>query len=265
MPGRPVLVALALVLAGACAPRSLQLPSGDGEAFPGYGQAWNEAARGCRAVRSLSAELAISGRVGREKLRGRVIAGFATPGRIRLEAVAPFGPPVFILAASGPSATLLLPREHQVLAGEPASAILGALVGLDLGSDDLLAILAGCVVVSPQAIGGRLYSAGWARVDLAGGVTAYLRREGQRWRIRAGVRPGLLVEYASAGDPVPLTVRMQVVAGDAPPTSDVRVGLSQVEIGASLGPEVFAVKVPADAVPITLADLRQAGPIGERR
>ena len=59
-----------------------------------------------------------------ETLRGRVLAGIAAPGRLRLEAVAPFGPPVFILAASGTSATLLLPRDNRVLTGEPASAIL---------------------------------------------------------------------------------------------------------------------------------------------
>jgi hypothetical protein len=262
---RPVLVPLLAVLAGACAPPRLQLPSGDGEAFPEYGQAWDEAARGCRDVRSLSAELAISGRVGSGKLRSRVIAGFAAPGRIRLEATAPFGPPVFILVASGPSATLLLPRDHQVLAGETPSAILDALVGLDLGADDLLAILAGCVVASPQATGGRSYSAGWARIELADQAIAYVRREATGWRIRGGVRPGVRIEYAPAGDGAPSNVRLQVVASDGSPRSDVRIGLSQVEIDAPLGPEVFVVKVPADAAPITLAGLRQAGPIGERR
>jgi hypothetical protein len=262
---RPVLVLLLAVLAGACAPPRLQLPSGDGEAFPAYEQAWEEAARGCRDIRSLSAELAISGRVGPEKLRGRVIAGFAAPGRIRLEATAPFGPPVFILVANGPTATLLLPREHQVVEGETTSAILDALVGLDLGPDDLLAILAGCVVAAPRATGGRSYSAGWARIDLADDATAYLRREGQRWEIRAGVRRSLRVDYAPAGSGAPSTVRMQVMASDGSPRSEVRIGLSQVEVGVPLGPEVFAVKVPADVTPITLAQLRQAGPIGERR
>jgi hypothetical protein len=265
MRGGPVLVLLAVALAGACAPHRLQLPSGDGGAFPGYEQAWDEATRGCRDVRSLSAELSISGRAGGEKLRGRVIAGFAAPGRIRLEATAPFGPPVFILVASGPTATLLLPRDHQVLTGESVSAILDALVGIDLGPDSLLAILAGCVVASPLATAGRSFASGWARIDLPDHATAYLRREGQRWRIRAGVRPGLLVEYEPAGDGALSNVRLQVVTNGGSPGSDVRLGLSQVEIGVPLGPEVFAVKVPADATRITLADVRHAAPIGERR
>jgi hypothetical protein len=265
---RPLIFILLLAAgagAGACAPRLLQLPSGDGEAFPGYHAAFDEASRGCRDVRSLSAELAISGRAGSEKLRGRVLAGIATPGRLRLEAVAPFGPPVFILAASGTSATLLLPRDNRVLTGEPASAVLGALVGLELGPDDLLAILTGCVVVSPEPSAGRRYPGGWARVDLAGGAVAYLAQEGERWRIRAGVRTGLAIEYEPAAAGGPSRVRLQVSASDATPASDVRLSLSQVDVNPQLGPEVFTVKVPRDATSITLADVRSAGPIGEKR
>jgi hypothetical protein len=251
--------------AGACAPRGLQLPSGGGEAFPEYQRAFGEAARGCRDTRSLSAELAISGRAGGQKLRGRVLAGIAAPGRLRLEAVAPFGPPVFILAASGTSATLLLPRDNRVLTGEPASAILGALVGLELGPDDLLAILSGCIADSPEPSSGRRYPGGWARVDLAGGSVAYLDQKGEGWRIRAGVRPGLAIEYEPPAGGGLSRVRLQVPAGSGTPASDVRLGLSQVEINPQLGPEVFAVKVPRDATPMTLADVRSAGPIGEKR
>jgi outer membrane lipoprotein-sorting protein len=251
--------------AGACAPRRVQLPTGDGEAFPGFQQALDDAVGGCREVWSLSAELAISGRAGGEKLRGRVMAGLAAPGRIRLEAVAPFGSPVFILAASGKTATLLLPRDNRVLTGESSSAILGALVGLDLGADDLLAILSGCVVASPQATAGRSYAGGWLRIDLVGGAGVYLQRAGQRWRVRAGVTPRLLVEYEAAEGGAPSRMRLQVAASGGAPPSDVRVALSQVELNPRLGPEVFAVKVPRDATPITLADLRHRAPVGERR
>jgi hypothetical protein len=264
------LLAFVLLLAaatgpGACAPRVLQLPSGDGEVFPEFQGAFDEASRGCRDVRSLSAELAISGRVGGEKLRGRVLAGIAVPGRLRLEAVAPFGPPVFILVASGTRATLLLPRDNRVLTGEPAAAILGALVGLELGPDDLLAILTGCVVASPEASAGRRYPGGWARVDFAGGAAAYMGHDGPQWRIRAGRRPGLAIEYGPADGGGLSRVRLQVSAGNGTPASDVRLTLSQVDTNPQLGPEVFEVKVPRDATSITLADVRSAGPIGEKR
>jgi len=251
--------------AGACAARGLQLPSGEGEVLAEYQRAFDDASRGCRGVRSLSAELAISGRAGGERLRGRVLAGIAAPGRLRLEAAAPFGPPVFILVDSGTSATLLLPRDNRVLTGESTSAILGALVGLELGADDLLAILSGCVVPSPEASAGRRYPSGWVRIDLAGGAAAYFSREAQGWRIRAGVRPGLAIEYELAGGMGVSRVRLQVAASGGAPASDVRISLSQVETNPQLGPEVFAVKVPRDARPITLAEVRGVGPVGEKR
>ena len=239
----------------------LQLPSGDGEAFPEYQRAFDEASRGCRDVRSLSAELAISGRAGGEKLRGRVLAGIAAPGRLRLEAVAPFGPPVFILAASGTSATLLLPRDNRVLTGEPASAILGALVGLELGPDDLLAILTGCVVASPEAS---------ARPPLPGRMGAGRSRRRRRRVPRrrtgsgGGSEPASGRASRSSTSPPPAGAShacgSRSSASDATPASDVRLSLSQVDMNPQLGPEVFTVKVPRDATPITLADVRSAGP-----
>lgn len=255
---------LAGVVAG-CAGRTVSLPTGEGEPFPGYASAWNEATGGCREIRALAAELSISGRVGSQRLRGRVLAGLAAPDRIRLEAVAPFGAPVFILAADGPSATLLLPRDNRVLRGEPPSAILSALVGLDLGADDLLAILSGCAAPHAEATGGRLFSSGWARIDLSGGATAYLRREGGAgWRVLAGSRRALAFDYEIDHAIVPRAVhlRAEATGGTA---ADIRIGLSDVALNQRYGSEVFAVRVPADAAPISLGALREAGPLGERR
>ncbi len=256
-----------VLLAGAataCASRGLTLPTGEGETFPGYGQAWQEGTSHCRVVRSLSAELVISGRVGRERLRGHVLAGLSAPDRIRLEAAAPFGPPVFILVADGATATLLLPRDNRVLRGEPVAAILEALVGLDLGPSDLLAILSGCVLRDARATGGRIFPSGWARVDMAGGARVFLLQAPPAgWRIRAGVRPPLGFEYQLGADGMPTAVRLRADA-DGGSGADVRIGLSQVAFDPSLGSEVFSVRVPSDAAPISLTELRQAGPIGEK-
>jgi hypothetical protein len=45
------------------------------------------------------------------------VSGFERPGSLRLEGVAPFGSPAFILAARAGRATLLLPRDNRVLSG----------------------------------------------------------------------------------------------------------------------------------------------------
>ena len=80
------------------------------------------------------------------RLRGRVIAGFERPASMRLEGVAPFGPPAFILVARGGDATLLLPRDERVVRGASPEDVLGALTGVALAPADLLAVLTGCVV-----------------------------------------------------------------------------------------------------------------------
>ncbi len=45
---------------------------------------------------------------------------------------------------------------------------------------------------------------------------------------------------------------------------DLRLALSQVEINGTLDPATFRVQVPAGAAPMTLEELRQAGPLAER-
>ena len=54
------------------------------------------------------------------------------PGLAAFEAVAPFGPPGFILAGTDDRATLVFPREAQVLDGAAVPDVLGALAGLTL-------------------------------------------------------------------------------------------------------------------------------------
>ncbi len=264
---RSSLAVLALAgLLAACAPKRFELPSGDGEPFPDYAAAFTAASAGCRDLRTLTAELSVSGKIGHRKMRGRVIAGFERPSRMRLEAVAPAGPPVFVLVADAGSATLVMPRADQVLKGAAPDSVLEALVGVSLGPDDLVAALSGCVAPNPVAAGGHRFPGGWVRVDLAGDSAAYLKLEGSAWQIVAGVRPLFEVEYerATAGPAVPRTVRLRAVSNGGP-GADLVLGLGQVEVDAPVAAKAFTVTIPRSAVPITLADLKQEGPLGEGR
>lgn len=217
----------------------------------------------CGGVRTLTAEIGMSGHAGRQKLRGRVVAGFARPASMRLEGVAPFGPPAFILVARGMNATLLLPRdEPRVLRGAPPQDILGALTGVALGPADLQAILTGCVVPMGEATGGRRHANGWASVDLADGATVYLQPAGQNlWTLRAAKREGWQIEYPSWSGNFPQQVRLQ----STQPSIDVDLtaSLSQIETNKDLEDAAFNVNVPPGAEAITLDELRSAGPLGE--
>jgi outer membrane lipoprotein-sorting protein len=250
--------AFCITLLSACAPRRLALPTDTGAPFPDFANVHAQLSSACRGVRTMTAELGLSGRAGSDRLRGRVHAGFARPDAMRLEGVAPFGPPAFILAARDRTATLLLPRESSVLRGQQADAILGALVGVALGPADVLAILTGCVVPSPAPESGRLHDHNWASIALTGGGELYLQR-GTTWTIRAARRNGWQLEYPAWQGQFPSSVRM--ISQTHAVNVDLTATLSQIETNTDLEATAFTVDVPSDASPVTLEQLREAGPL----
>ena len=222
---------------------------------------------------TLQGELSLSGKAGRQTLRGRALAGFA-PGALRLEALAPFGSPAFILVADGSRGTLLLPRDRRILQDVAPEDILNALIGVPLGPDDLRAVLSGCVKANAMPKSGREFGPDWMSVDLDSGGTVYLQRvNGQpaAWRVVAGRYGGLEIEYPEfAGEqPARIVIRSELVPGVAGSIDRavgnvaLTIGLSQVEVNGDLPrDQLVAVKVPPGMEPITLAQLRDAGPLG---
>jgi outer membrane lipoprotein-sorting protein len=251
-----------VALGAACAPKPIALPSGSGTPFAGAAEAFASATANCRDVRSVTAELGLSGRVGGTKLRGRAIVGLAAPDRIRLEALAPFGPPVFVLASQNGSATLLLPRDDRVLRDEPPEAIVEALAGVRLDPASLRGALAGCGVESSAASGGRTFNGSWAAVDLEGDRTVYLQKTSAGWLVRGAETKLLTITYDEMTGMRPARITIRSRAGDL--QAEVRLRVSQLEMNPALGDEVFTIDVPDDADPLTLGELREAGPLGER-
>ena len=189
-------------------------------------------------------------------MRGRVLAGLA-PGALRLEGVAPFGAPVFILVADGARGTLLLSRERRVVLDTAPEEILNALVGIRLGPDDLRAMLGGCVTASAESTGARAYGADWLAVDLADGGIVYLRRIANAWRIVAGRYRGLEIDYAAfeSGHPSQIVLRGTDLS--------LVLGLEQVEINGDLPrDQLVALTIPEGVAPLSVEQLREAGPLG---
>jgi hypothetical protein len=107
-----------------CGAPLMKLPAGPGAPTADAADALTQAIAVCRGVRTLTAEVAVSGKVSGQRFRARLSAGVAAPASARLEAVAPFGPPIFILVATNDEATLLMPREERVLQhGRPADVL----------------------------------------------------------------------------------------------------------------------------------------------
>jgi hypothetical protein len=239
----------------ACGQPRVTLPGGTGVPAPDFAPAYAQARAACDNVRVLQAELGLSGRAAGQRLRGRVLAGLV-PGALRLEGVAPFGAPVFILVADGTRGTLLLSRDRRVVRDAAPEEILNALVGIRLGPDDLRAMLGGCVRAAADSTGARAYGADWLAVDLAAGGTIYLRRVDGAWRIVAGRYGGLEIDYASFEGDRPSQVALR--GTDLSLALDV----SQVEVNGDLPrDQLVALKIPDDVAPLSLEQLRKAGPL----
>jgi hypothetical protein len=254
----------ATLFSTSCAPALMKLPAGPGAPATDGRDVLADATGACRAVSTITAEIAVAGSVGGQRLRVRISAGVAPPASARLEAVAPFGAPIFIFAAVNDEATLVLPRDGRVLERGSSAAVLEAVAGVPLDAAGLRLALLGCPSLNVDADAAREAGADW-RLARDGAADVYFHRDGAagRWRVAAAshhsaARGDWRAEY-SAFQPngLPQAIRFVSSARDR---FDLRLTLSQVEINASLGADVFRVQVPPNAVPITLDELRHARP-----
>ncbi|MFP5378171.1 MAG: hypothetical protein ACLGHP_00120 [Vicinamibacteria bacterium] len=251
-------MALAATLAG-CAARVPARPPAASTPDPSAVARFVEATRACPGMRTLTAELRLAGRVGTERIRARLIAGFAAPASIRLEAVAPFGPPGFILAGVNDRARLVFPRERQVLDEAAVPDVLDALAGLDLGAGDLRRIVSGCVA-DAEARDGRNHGRGWTSVALGAETRVYLRERQGRTLVVAADHDGWQIDYAAHVAGIPRQVRVRRAGTGVDLTAEV----ASLEINVPVPDAAFVVDAPANAEVITLGALRAASPLHAR-
>src|SRR5262245_15379210 len=249
----------AMLAFSACGARRIALPSDPGAPLPDFADMYRTLTASCGGVRTFTAELGLSGRAGGNRVRGRAIVGFARPDSLRLEGVAPFGPPAFILAARGANATLLLPRNDRVVRNAPPDQVLEALTGVALSAADLQAVLTGCAVPIATPVAGRLHQNGWASIDLDSGAMVYLEHEGAQWRLRAGRHREWQIEYPSWQGMFPSAVRLISLRPGV--EVDLTAAVSQLESNVQSDEAAFTVDVPSGASDLSLVELRQAGPL----
>jgi len=267
---RPAVLCLCLPLslaivfaAAACAPRAPSLPTAAGTPFPDFASAYQQATDACRGVKTLRASLAMSGRAGQTKLRGRLDAGFAAPGRARLEGIPPFGKPVFVLVADEGKGTLVLTRDDRVLGNAPPEQIVEALAGVALTPDDLRLVISGCGFTSAAPSSGTLvteHQSTWL-VLVFPQTTTYAVRRDDRWQVSAATRGPITVNYANGAGGRPEMVDIRATS-QGRVTADIHLRLSDVDINTTLDPRTFQVDLPEHPVPLTLDELRRAGPLG---
>jgi hypothetical protein len=258
--------AFCIAVAACGVPKPISLPSDPGAPLSDFASVQAQVSSACAAVRTMRGELGLSGRAGNEGVRGRVHVGFERPAAMRLEGVGPFGPPFFILAGRGDSATLVLQREERIIRGAPPEAILEALTGVSLGPADLLAAFTGCVLPAPRPIAGRVHSGDRASIDIESGdpgparrATLFVKRSGSRWQLYAARRDGWQIEYVFGSGMFPQSVRLVSLSPDVP--VNLAAALTGIETNVDIDPAAFTVQEQKNLEPLTLEELRQAGPL----
>lgn len=252
---------LASLLASAgCRPTvSIALPSGTAQPSPEATEWFATASAQCRKVTSWSAEIAASGALRGRTIRVRVLAGTTSAGQLRLEGVAPFGGPVFVLAASDRAATLWLPRESSAVREQPTADVMDALLGIGLSGPDVHALLTGCAMASGTPADGQVYGSGWASIDMGAERTVFLRQIAGAWRIAAASVRGIRIGYDGFAGGAPRLIRVTANEHASGRAVRLQLRLSQVEDNTPLSAETFTVDVPASAKALSLERLRERG------
>jgi len=258
-----VITMIVSLLASACAPSLLKLPSGPRMPATDGAAVIDQATAACRAISTITLEMSVRGSVGGQRLRGRLSAGLAKPASARLEALASIGQPVFFFVATDANATVYMPRDQRVAHGRP-EALLEAVAGVPLDASALRTVITGCTAM-PNGAAMQAIGDDW-RVATDGSDEIYLRRDqaATTWRLAVTVHPGpgaWRAEYSNFQSGLPRTIHLvSTPAG----RFDLQLELSQVELNVPLGPEVFQVQVPASAETIGVDELRRSGPLGAR-
>ena len=250
-------VAACAVVLSSCAARVPARPTGPETADPTAIDAFNQATKQCTGLQRLTAELRLSGRAGGERLRGTLHVGLAAPASVRVEAIAPFGQPVFILAGRDNRATLLLPREDRVLRDAPVASVFERLTGLSIDATDLRLILTGCLSAPADPSNGRAFARDWRAVTLASGVVAYLKNVNGATVVVAADHGQWRVDYGNYLNNWPRQVRIRSVSGEV----DMTAAVGEFEINTEIDSKAFEVAVPATAAPMTLDHLKSVMPL----
>ena len=237
-------------------PSSGGMPALEGAAI------WKTLTTSCRSISSYRSEFGLTGQIGERRIRGlasaRLYTALAANGNIALEANVS-GQLLFRLGGAADTAVLLLTDQNRVATGRPEE-ILEAIIGVPIDPARLLAVVSGCVSRTESIERAVRYD---RVLEIATtDATTYLMPATPGWQVRAGRFDGVSVDYFAFQGGLPREMRIASSGiGKAAVSLDLRV--EAVQINADLDPALFRVTIPEGATPISLDELRQAGPLAD--
>lgn len=255
---RVLVTGAVLVGLSGCAPKVVvQTPAGEGTPVADLTAVQAHVDAVCTEPAALTADLRLSGRIDGDRVRGTLQVG-VTADSVRLEGIAPFGAPVFVLAGRPGQAVLLLPREPAVARGVSPGELLDAVVGVPFGPADLRALIAGCGVTGRHVHAASTFPQGWTRVVVDADRILWLRAAGGEPPVLVAASDGMWeVSYTRDGATWPSTIRLRRRA-EGRAATDASFVVDAPEALATLPAAALDVTIPAGAREVTVADLRNA-------
>ena len=244
-----------------CAPRPFQVPQDSGVRILDYEELLKEATQHCQRVKSLELLLAIKGKSGDSSIGGRVRAAIMKPSLLRLEGLAPYGSPSFVLISNRELAVLLLPRDRRAIVEATTADLLKSLTGLYLDQEDFLGLLTGCLVSEPKPKEARRYRGEMIGIELYDEARLYIQPSGEYPLIVAGILRDLSVQYTDYKRGLPRALRVQTASAELIQT-DFRATLSQLNVNVDIRKEAFSTVVPDSFSLMTLDEFHKLnGPL----
>lgn len=257
-----LVVLLAVGLAGACATRLYEPPTGPGVPFPESAKVWDTVTSRCRNASRFVAEVRVEGWTGASRERvpsASFHSALTKENDIYLE-VPGAGRSWVQMAGRANQSLLLLPRDERFLRATTRE-IVDALTGLKWDAVDLLNVLTGCVIPAAADVKGLSYGER-AAIELGGDARAWVRQVDGVWQLDAATRDGLLIEYRARDGAYPTEIRVSSMASGVTPLQ-LKFTVSQVQVNIPVPADTFVLAVPPNFVVMTLAELRSNRPAGD--
>ncbi len=183
---------------------------------------------------------------------------FERPDRVRLELLATFGSSRWIAVTDGGEITVLFPRSREYLQESAVEDVVSALLGIPLGPEEVMAILAGSGLPLGRANPARAERVGErVRVvlssELPDGTDPGERVDIERGQVREAAGSRYRVVYPTDWKQMGRTAPDQIeIASDR---IDVLLTVEDLDINVRLDPEAFAISIPDGAARLGVAEI----------
>jgi hypothetical protein len=166
---------------------------------------------------------------------------FERPDRVRVELLGAFGSTRWIAVASGGEILVWFPSRREFLRDSRVEEVVGALLGVPLSPEEVMAVLAGVgLPFRGSRPSGAVREDGARRIELAG---AQIELDGMqvRWARGDGYRVAYPTPWKARGKQVPDRVDIEASELQA------SINVEDLDVNVLLHPEAFVLELPQDA------------------